>query len=162
MCVCAKNDTASVRGKLRAADAKFSRGAVPKDDGNSRPKITRLKKRRDFLSLNKGTKVFSASFVLQARQRQGDQEPEGIRFGLTASRKVGNAVARNRAKRRLRAAAAEILSAHATQGWDYVIIARKTILTYEYKKLKQDLTRSLKKLKCAKSPKNQKQDGLKE
>ena len=85
---------------------------------------------------------------MQARARchQGELDETAIRIGLTASRKVGNAVARNRAKRRIRQAANEIFPPRAQEGWDYVIIARKTILTYDYKKLKKDLANSLNRL----------------
>ncbi len=141
---------ASERVLLRAPDAKSSLDAVLKDENGCLPKITRLTKRQDFLALTKkGSKVFSASVVMQARQRQG--ELTGIRIGFTASRKVGNAVERNRAKRRMRAAAAEIFPARAQQGWDYVIIARSTVLTHDYKKLKKDLAYSLKQLRRIKN-----------
>ena len=62
-------------------------------------------------------------FVLQARHRAPD-EASGIRVGYTCSRKVGNAVARNRAKRRLRALAAAMIPGHGRDGWDYVLIGR--------------------------------------
>ena len=62
--------------------------------------------------------------MLQARRR-ADGPEDGIRVGYTCSRKVGNAVARNRAKRRLRAAAAEILPRHGRPGWDYVLIGKR-------------------------------------
>lgn len=61
------------------------------------------------------------AFLLQARAR-GDDAP--LRVGFTCSKKVGNAVARNRAKRRLRALAAEILPQAGRPGWDYVLIGR--------------------------------------
>lgn len=61
-------------------------------------------------------------FVLQGRDR-GDGDP-AVGVGFTCSRKVGNAVARNRAKRRLRAAARAVLPAKARPGWDYALIGR--------------------------------------
>ena len=62
--------------------------------------------------------------MLQARRRAADEAPGAIRVGYTCSKKVGNAVARNRAKRRLRAAARAILPEHGVPGWDYVLIGR--------------------------------------
>jgi ribonuclease P protein component len=63
--------------------------------------------------------------------------------GFTASRKVGNAVARNRARRRLRAAAAEVLPALAEAGTDYVLVARKATLGRRYGDLVRDLHEAL-------------------
>ena len=65
-------------------------------------------------------------FTLQARPRQGD-EPAGLRVGFTCSKKVGNAVARNRAKRRLREVARAILPKKGREGWDYVLIGRPEV-----------------------------------
>jgi ribonuclease P protein component len=66
--------------------------------------------------------------------------------GFTASRKVGNAVARNRARRRLRAVSAVVLPAHARRGKDYVLIARSGTLTRRYQELIEDLEEGLKQL----------------
>jgi len=62
--------------------------------------------------------------IVQARRRRPDEPHQGARVGYTCSKKVGNAVARNRAKRRLRAAAALALRPAARDGWDYVLIGR--------------------------------------
>jgi ribonuclease P protein component len=85
-----------------------------------------LKRRADFLRVaNTGRRSAGPSLVLQAAARpDAAQGSVGIRVGFTASRKVGNAVGRNRAKRRLRAAAARVLPAHGRPGTDYVVIAR--------------------------------------
>ena len=61
--------------------------------------MERLKQRADFLAAAKGSKVAASAFVLQARKRTDDGP---VRFGFTVSRKVGNAVERNRVRRRLR------------------------------------------------------------
>ncbi|MEL6768543.1 MAG: ribonuclease P protein component [Pseudomonadota bacterium] len=84
-----------------------------------------LKKRRDFLAAARARRHAAPGVLLQARRRaegEGDNAP--IRVGYTCSKKVGNAVARNRAKRRLREAAARLLPAAGRPGWDYVLIGR--------------------------------------
>jgi ribonuclease P protein component len=113
-------------------------------------RIGRLKRRAEFLAAAAANRKWVApGLVLQARERQTTETPEeSIRLGFTASRKVGNAVLRNRAKRRLRAAVAEVLknSAVPQQGTDLVLIARPATTTRDYDSLKQDLTRGLRKL----------------
>ncbi|MEZ5751277.1 MAG: ribonuclease P protein component [Paracoccaceae bacterium] len=79
-----------------------------------------LKKRSDFLAAAKARRAPVAGFLLQARQRGDDSGP---RVGFTCSKKVGNAVTRNRAKRRLRALAREMLPLFRS-GWDYVLIGK--------------------------------------
>ncbi len=65
--------------------------------------------------------------MLLARARRPEEAGVDARVGYTCSKKVGNAVARNRAKRRLRAAAREVAPAHAQPGWDYVLIGRRDV-----------------------------------
>jgi ribonuclease P protein component len=81
-----------------------------------------LAKRADFLKAASARRQGTAGFLLQARDR-ADGDPMA-RVGFTASKKIGNAVLRNRAKRRLRALARQVLTAAARPGWDYVLVAR--------------------------------------
>lgn len=83
-----------------------------------------LRRRADFLKAAQARRQGTAGFLLQARRRAPDEAGDAIRVGFTASRKVGNAVARNRARRRLRAAAREVLPRRGRPGWDYVLVAR--------------------------------------
>ena len=84
--------------------------------------------------------------ILQARkdgQPTHEADTAGMRLGFTVSRKVGGAVDRNRAKRRLRALADKILPAMAQNGWDYVIIGRRTTLDRAFALLEKDLMGAL-------------------
>ncbi len=74
-------------------------------------------------------------------------EADGIRVGFTCSKKVGNAVARNRAKRRLREVARIVLPQSGRDGWDYVLVGRKDVTaTLPFTTLINDLTRALQKV----------------
>jgi ribonuclease P protein component len=92
-----------------------------------RSTLTTLKKRREFLAASRALRCSTPALNLQARPREA-AEPDGdVRVGFTCSKKVGNAVARNRAKRRLRAAAAQVLPALGRPGWDYVLIGKADV-----------------------------------
>lgn len=84
-----------------------------------------IRKRRDFLAAARARRHAAPGLILQGRRRREDEcDPSALRIGYTCSKKVGNAVARNRAKRRLRAAAAATLPHLGRPGWDYVLIGR--------------------------------------
>jgi len=89
--------------------------------------VSTLKKRADFLAAGRAIRQTREGFILQARARASDENADGARVGYTCSKKVGNAVARNRAKRRLRAAARAVAPAHARPDWDYVLIGRRDV-----------------------------------
>ncbi|MEM9062175.1 MAG: ribonuclease P protein component [Pseudomonadota bacterium] len=107
--------------------------------------LTVLKKRRDFLACARANRAGSKGLNLQARLRDEAEGAEpGLRVGFTCSKKVGNAVARNRAKRRLRAAASEILPVTGQDGWDYVLIGRpETTIARPFARLLSDLEHCL-------------------
>lgn len=112
-------------------------------------RIGRLKRRAEFLAAAAANRKWVApGLVLQARKDDSDPISTDVRLGFTASRKVGNAVLRNRARRRLKAAAAEVLrdANVAAKGTDLVLIARPATVDRAYKALLEDFRRGLKKL----------------
>ncbi|MFQ8431311.1 ribonuclease P protein component [Amaricoccus sp. W119] len=95
------------------------------DPPASRPALVVLRERADFVAASRARRTSRPGLNLQARRRDaGDDPAGGARVGFTCSKKVGNAVARNRAKRRLRAAAREVMPEAGRPGWDYVLIGR--------------------------------------
>jgi ribonuclease P protein component len=124
-----------------------------------RRRLARLKQRREFLRVAAArNSAARPGLVLQAARRPeaaqdaaaqdtaGD--PGSVRYGLTVSRKVGNAVTRNRARRRLRAAAEATLAAHGVAGVDYVLIGRRDSVRRPFAALVDDLVRAMRKLGC--------------
>ncbi len=112
-------------------------------------KIARLKKRKEFLSVSKtNIKWVTKAFVLQIRPWERDENygENQLRFGLTASKKTGNAVRRNRIRRRMRALATEMLPVYSLPRYDFVLIARYSLWDRDYEDLKSDLHQALKRL----------------
>ena len=116
--------------------------------------ILRLKRRPEFLRVASTRKKWAApGLILQVRAHPADGEPARadalLRVGFTASKKVGNAVARNRVKRRLRALCDEILPTHAKSGFDVVLIGRRETINRPWAKLVDDLLKALDKMGIA-------------
>ncbi len=115
------------------------------------PVVLRLKHRPQFLRVA-GTrrKWVAPGLIVQARQRPDDEReavpPETVRIGFTVSKKVGNAVKRNRARRRLRAAVDEVAPFHAREGYDFVVIGRAATVKRPYEMLVNDLKTAFKRL----------------
>jgi ribonuclease P protein component len=112
-------------------------------------RLTRLKTRGEFLRVAAGrVRAVRPGLILQVARRPGESagEAEILRVGFTASRRVGNAVARNRAKRRLRAAADTVLARRGKPGMDYVLIARAETGARRYAQLLADLEGALRQI----------------
>lgn len=122
------------------------------------PTLRRLRRRPEFLRVrHKGRRWIAPGLVLQACAVRDagtarTDRPADIGFGLTASKKVGNAVERNRARRRLRALATGDLTRLAKPGTDYVLIARRATLTRPWPDLQRDLYQALDRLKKLRRP----------
>lgn len=116
--------------------------------------LGRLTRRPEFLRVARGRrKAVAPGLVLQAAPSPPEIQGPAPRIGYTASKKVGNAVARNRARRRLRAAVNDVIGAGATPGaapgeaMDYVVIARAATLERDYADLLEDLRGTLKRVR---------------
>ena len=101
--------------------------------------IPRLKVRAEFLAASKAAWQARPGVVVQAKPREDDD----IKVGFTATKKIGNAVVRNRAKRRLREAAEQIIPQFGLPGHDYVLIARADTVSRDWKALLDDVKAAL-------------------
>ncbi len=99
----------------------------------------RLRRRSEFLAAARGTRVNRPSFLLQALPRGEPERARTIGIGLTVTRKIGNAVTRNRARRRLREALRQVLPGPAGPATDYVVVARPPALTTPFADLQSEL-----------------------
>src|SRR5262245_43023895 len=111
--------------------------------------MERLRQRADFLAAAQGAKVATAGFVLQARARK-DSGP--IRVGFTVSRKVGNAVERNRVRRRLREVVRLTAAASLRSGHDYVLVGRRGALSLPFERISHDFVQALRRLRAPRAP----------
>ncbi|QQS14408.1 MAG: ribonuclease P protein component [Rhodospirillales bacterium] len=126
-----------------------SSAAAPSSVGR-RAGIARLPKRADFLRIQAaGRKYVAASFILQIADRPAVAPPTpGPRVGFTVTKRVGNAVVRNRAKRRLRALARTALAPVARADLDYVLIGRAGAVERDFADMTKDLAAALRRLRA--------------
>jgi ribonuclease P protein component len=120
--------------------------------------MDRLRRRADFRAASNGTRTSAGGFVLQARLRDDEG---GVRVGFTVSRQVGNAVERNRVRRRLReivklagnVKASEGIEASEgmRKGHDYVLIGRRTALALPFAEMQRQFGTALRKVHSAES-----------
>jgi ribonuclease P protein component len=108
--------------------------------------MQRLKQRADFLAATAGAKAPASGFVLQARDRHEDGP---VRVGFTCSKKVGNAVERNRVRRRLREVVRLAPQDLMRPGYDYVLIGRSAALELPFSRLVEDFDRALSRVHAA-------------
>ena len=111
--------------------------------------LSSIKNRKDFLKIStKGISSPQVGLILQTIAN--DDGNNNIRVGITATKKIGNAVIRNKCKRKLRVVANDILLEYAKENSDYVLVARDSTYDREIRLLKNDLIKALKNVKCYK------------
>ncbi|MGH6684286.1 MAG: ribonuclease P protein component [Pseudolabrys sp.] len=105
--------------------------------------MERLRQRADFLAAATGTRISAAAFVLQARKRTDDGP---VRFGFTVSKKVGNAIERNRVRRRLREIVRLSAANRMRNGHDYVLVGRRAALKVPFARIADDFEGALRRM----------------
>ena len=121
--------------------------------------MERLKRRTDFRAAAQAASVPAGAFVLQARPR-GDQGP--VRVGFTVSRQVGNAVERNRVRRRLREMVRLAPAATLCAGHDYVLIGRRTALAASFAEMVRQFDAALRRIHAAAASRQQRAEPSRE
>jgi ribonuclease P protein component len=116
-------------------------GSTPRPWPQEAVGLTPLTQRRDFLAANTGKRAPTTGFVLLVRDRNDGDAAK--RVGYTVTKKIGNAVVRNRMKRRLRALAREVLEERGVSGADHVLIGRMGGIERPYADLRADLLKAL-------------------
>ena len=116
-------------------------GRSPQPRPQEAQRLGIIKKRADFLAANAGRRAATPGFVLLVRDRL-DNDPQ-MRAGFTVTKKIGNAVVRNRMKRRFRALAREVMPERGYPGSDHVMIGRAGGIERDFSALREDLTRAL-------------------
>jgi ribonuclease P protein component len=119
-------------------------GLIPEQADREMRGYSVIKKRSDFLAANRGKRYATPGFVLLVRDRRDDSPV--IRLGITITKKVGNAVIRNRMRRRFRALAQEMLADKGKAGADHILIGRDSGIERDFNALRADMATALGKL----------------
>ena len=119
-----------------------ARRAARNSPPEGRAKLVRLKARKDFLRVAKGRKFAMPGLVLQVAHAP-DEFALQMRAGFTVTKKIGNAVVRNRARRRLKEAAMKMLPLYGRAGHDYVLVGRAETPERKFERLLEDLQSAL-------------------
>ncbi len=106
--------------------------------------LDKITKRSDFVKASKGQYIKTSALFLQKVKRDDKKNP---RYGVTASKKIGNAVKRNKAKRRIRHAIKEVLPKYGKSGYDYVVIATIKTNKVSWNTVLNDLERAFREIK---------------
>jgi ribonuclease P protein component len=124
-----------------------ARSSLP-DSGRQaeQPKPAVLTRRADFLAANKGLRIARPGFVLLAHANAG----LGQRYGITVTKRIGNAVVRNRMKRRFRALVRELLPEHGLSDTDHVLIGREGGVERDFSQLRTELLAALERARAGK------------
>ena len=116
-------------------------GRPPRPRPQEAQRLIILRKRSDFLAANRGKRFPMPGFVLQVRDRADDDS--AVRVGFTVTKKIGNAVVRNRMKRRFRSLARALLPTMGIAGADHVLIGRAGGVERDFATLRDELTKAL-------------------
>lgn len=122
---------------------------APRESGIPVSHIEVIRKRPDFLAANRGKRFVTPGFVMLAHKRRAGHpaaNPDAVRYGITVTKKIGNAVTRNRMKRRFRALLAEMLPQYGVTGADHIMIGRKEHKERDFSAMKAELEKALKHL----------------
>ncbi len=135
--------------RLSGADVNSRRAQCDSQSPRTGPeetfRLTTIRQRKDFLAANSARRVATPGFVLLVRRR--DDASAAMRLGITVTKKIGNAVARNRMKRRFRALAQAVIAAGGVEGADHILIGRAGGVERDYSTLLNELSGALTKAK---------------
>ena len=106
--------------------------------------LGKITKRSDYVKASRGQYIKTSSLFLQKVKRDDKKIP---RYGVTASKKIGIAVERNRAKRRIRHAIKEVLPKYGKNGYDYVVVATIKTNKVSWKTVLNDLEKAFREIK---------------